>query len=83
MGKIIQVAFYRTESGREPVREWLSEMSIQEKKSISADIRAVEMGWPMGLPNGTIKKEQKTPKEDLELAKRRRNESFRGRSNEQ
>jgi len=50
MGKIIRVKFYRTESGNEPVREWLSEMTIQDKKLIGTDIRTVEMGWPKGLP---------------------------------
>ena len=50
MGKIIHVEFYRTESGNEPVREWLLEMPIQDKKLIGTDIRTVEMGWPKGLP---------------------------------
>jgi phage-related protein len=50
MSKIIRVEFYRTEFGNEPVREWLSAMSLPDKKIIGTDIRTVEMGWPKGLP---------------------------------
>jgi len=32
------------------VREWLQCLSSADKKAIGTDIRAVEFGWPLGLP---------------------------------
>jgi hypothetical protein len=44
-GKIIEVVFYRTASGNEPVRDWLKhEVSEDERKIIGADIKTVEYG---------------------------------------
>jgi hypothetical protein len=34
----LEVVFYRTQSGKEPVREWLQGLSKQDKKSIGGDI---------------------------------------------
>lgn len=48
--KRVHAFFYKTENGREPVREWLKEMSLQDKKSIGEDISAVEYLWPIGYP---------------------------------
>ena len=48
--KIIAVKFFRNESGKEPVREWLLELSKEDKKIIGADIKTVEFGWPIGMP---------------------------------
>ena len=48
--KKIKVAFYKTPSGNEPVREWLKSLPADEKKDIGEDIKAVEMAWPVGLP---------------------------------
>ena len=48
--KIIAVRFFRSESGKEPVREWLLELSKEDKKIIGADIKTVEFGWPIGMP---------------------------------
>jgi phage-related protein len=99
--------FFRTESGNEPVREWLKELSKQDKKAIGGDIKTVQYGWPLGMPvvrkmdpglwevrcrldkriarilftvkggqmvllHGLIKKSQKTPQADLQLAKDRK-----------
>src|SRR4030042_3110896 len=101
------VIFYRTENNNEPVREWLRELSQEERKIIGIEIRTVQIGWPLGMPlvkkldrdlweirckldnkiarviftmykdsivllHGFIKKSQKTPIKDLDLAKRRR-----------
>lgn len=49
-GKRVPVVFYRTEAGGEPVRESLRGLAIADKKAIGADIKAVEFGWPLGLP---------------------------------
>lgn len=102
----LRVVFYRTETGREPVREWLKDLTLEERKIIGQDIKTVQFGWPLGMPvvrkldeglwevrsrlphqiarvlftvddgimvllHGFIKKSQKTPSDDLNLAKRR------------
>jgi phage-related protein len=89
------------------VREWLNELSREDKRTIGRDIAKVQYGWPMGLPlcrplsgglwevraslpskrearvffgfhdgmlialHTMIKKTQKTPMEDLTLARLR------------
>jgi phage-related protein len=102
----LQVVFYQTAAGREPVREWLKSLPMQERKIIGEDIKTVQYGFPLGMPlvrklkpdlwevrsvlpnriarslftlyeghivllHGLIKKSQKTPVEDLELALKR------------
>ena len=39
--KTIPVRFYQDDSGNEPVREWLRELSTKDKKIIGRDIRIV------------------------------------------
>ena len=103
---ILQVVFYRTNTGSEPVRDWLKGLSKEERKIIGEDIKTVQLGWPLGMPlvrkidkglwevripldrkiarviftahegmmvllHGFIKKTQKTPTNDLKLAKQR------------
>lgn len=107
--------FQQGASGSEPVRDWLKALPLDEKKAIGEDIKAVQFGWPLGLPlvdhidgdiwevrtrlanriarvlfvvgavkavpqgagavmvllHGFIKKDKKTPKPDLDLAKDR------------
>jgi phage-related protein len=48
--KIIPAAFYCTETGTEPVREWLKGLSVEDRRIIGTDIRTVEFGWPVGMP---------------------------------
>ena len=48
--KRIVVRFYRTDSGREPVREWLLELSPEDRKIIGDDLQTLEFGWPVGMP---------------------------------
>jgi phage-related protein len=102
----LRVVFYKTESGKEPVRDWLKSLPQDEKKIIGQDIKTVQFGWPLGMPmvrkldrdlwevrsslsnriarviftvndgimvllHGFIKKSQKTPANDLALAKQR------------
>ena len=107
MKPILSIRFFASESGREPVRDWLkNDLSALERKIIGEDIRTVQFGWPMGMPlvdhidgniweirsklenriarvlfafiddemvllHGFIKKAQKTPKPELDLAKKR------------
>jgi phage-related protein len=47
---ILRVIFFRTSSGREPVREWLQEMSKEDRKAIGEDIKLVQFRWPLGMP---------------------------------
>jgi len=111
--KILKVYFYRTPTGKEPVRDWLKLRTTEEKKAIGEDIKTVEFLWPVGYPQVTkldkdlwevrtdlqdricrvfftiwkkymvllhciVKKTNKTPKQDLDLAKKRRNMVFVG-----
>jgi phage-related protein len=48
--KPIPLAFWRSAAGREPVREWLKELSREDKRTIGRDIAKVQFGWPIGLP---------------------------------
>lgn len=104
----IQVVFWRTEQGNEPVREWLKEMTKADRVKIGSDLALLQYGWPVGMPlcrslkgglweqrtrlanrrlariiftfcdgalvllHGFIKKSKKTPKDDLDLATRRK-----------
>jgi len=42
--------FQQGASGSEPVRDWLKALPLDEKKAIGEDIKAVQFGWPLGLP---------------------------------
>ena len=46
----MEVAFYRTDSGSEPVRDWLKGLAKAEKRIIGGDIKTVQYGWPLGMP---------------------------------
>ncbi len=48
--KKVSVAFYRSASGNEPVREWLKGLAKEDRKAIGIDIQTVEFGWPIGMP---------------------------------
>lgn len=48
--KQIEVAFFETETGHAPVREWLLELRREDRRRIGEDIRSVEFGWPIGMP---------------------------------
>ena len=103
---VLQVTFFRTEAGTEPVRDWLKGLQPTERRLIGEDIKTVQIGWPLGMPlvrkleqglwevrvtldhkiarvlfttldgrmvllHGFVKKSQKTPQSDLDLAKSR------------
>jgi phage-related protein len=46
----LRVLFYRSSSGREPVRDWLRSLSRESRKIIGDDIKTVQYGWPLGMP---------------------------------
>lgn len=98
--------FFRLDSGREPVRDWLKGLQAHDRKAIGEDIKTLQFGWPIGMPlarkmdnqlwelrsslldgiartfftiygddiillHGFVKKSQKTPANELALARRR------------
>ncbi|MEO5830287.1 MAG: type II toxin-antitoxin system RelE/ParE family toxin [Rhodanobacter sp.] len=106
---VLDVRFYATKAGAEPVRDWLRSLPVGDRKIIGDDIKTVQIGWPLGMPlvrnlepglwevrinlpdgiarvlfttegpnmvlvHGFIKKTQQTPKQDLELARKRMKE---------
>jgi phage-related protein len=108
--KKLPAAFFRTEAGNEPVRNWLIGLDAEDRKIIGDDIRDCEFAWPIGMPlcrslkgyaglweirsnlpsnriarvifcihdgamvllHGFIKKAQKTPEKEIEVAVARR-----------
>jgi hypothetical protein len=48
-GKTLTVYFFKSPSGNEPVRDWLKLRTLEEKKAIGEDIKAVEFLWPVGI----------------------------------
>ena len=48
--KKLNICFYRTNNGSEPVRNWLRKLEREEKKVIGEDIKTIQFGWPLGMP---------------------------------
>jgi phage-related protein len=48
--KKLPAVFFQTESGREPVREWLLSLPPEDRKAVGDDIRDCEFAWPIGMP---------------------------------
>jgi phage-related protein len=49
-GPILRVAFYASEGGREPVRDWLRGLERNDRQKIGADLKTAQFGWPIGMP---------------------------------
>ena len=47
---ILEVVFFRTETGSEPVRDWLRGLAREDRKAVGEDIKTAQFGWPMGMP---------------------------------
>jgi phage-related protein len=47
---ILEVVFFRTEAGNEPVREWLRALVREDRRTIGEDIKTAQCGWPIGMP---------------------------------
>ncbi|MEY2152962.1 type II toxin-antitoxin system RelE/ParE family toxin [Rhodanobacter sp. 115] len=50
LSPVLEVRFYATDQGREPVRDWLKSLSPDARKMIGEDIKTVQFGWPLGMP---------------------------------
>ncbi len=48
--KRLPAYFYRSDQGREPVREWLKNLNPEERNVTREDIKDVEFSWPVGMP---------------------------------
>lgn len=46
----LQVYFFKTSSGKQPVREWLNALPRQDRKTIGDDLKTAQFGWPLGMP---------------------------------
>ena len=46
----LPAVFFATETGVEPVRVWLKELPVEERKLIGEDIKTVQYRWPLGMP---------------------------------
>jgi phage-related protein len=47
---VLTVKFFRNQGGTEPVRDWLMALNKADRKSIGEEIKAVQLGWPLGMP---------------------------------
>jgi phage-related protein len=105
----LDVVFFRTDAGSEPVREWLLSLTKDERKAIGDDVLKVQFCWPIGKPlvgnlgdglwevrsglgdriarvifcvegrimvllHGFVKKTQKAPRHELDLAIKRKSQ---------
>ena len=50
MNPTLEVCFFKTESGAEPVRDWLRDLPAIDRKTIGEDIKTAQLGWPLGMP---------------------------------
>lgn len=110
----IELVFYRSGGGNEPVRDWLVKLPEANRRSVGLDLQRVQYRWPVGMPlvrpmgkglfevrtslsdgtiarvlfcfhdgelyalHGFVKKTQKTPGVELELARKRQKEVENG-----
>jgi len=46
----LQAIFFETESGNQPVRDFILACTREDRKEIGSDIFTVQKGFPLGLP---------------------------------
>jgi phage-related protein len=46
----IELVFYATAGGNEPVREWLTRLPIENRRAVGQDLQRVQYRWPVGMP---------------------------------
>ena len=47
---VLNVRFFCTDAGNEPLREWLTDLPREHRRMIGIDIKTVQLGWPIGMP---------------------------------
>jgi phage-related protein len=47
---LIQIIFYQTPSGSEPVRDWIRSLETEDRHIIGLDLMRVQTQWPIGMP---------------------------------
>ena len=50
MDRPLPAVFFRTEAGREPVREWLQGLLKHERRIIGINVMTVQYRWLLGMP---------------------------------
>jgi phage-related protein len=48
--KRVPLVFFRTDAGREPVRDWLLELPKSDRRIVGEGLKQLEYGWPIGMP---------------------------------
>lgn len=46
----IELVFYRSAAGNEPVRDWLAGLAAENRRAIGLDLQRVQYRWPVGMP---------------------------------
>lgn len=46
----IELVFYRSAAGNEPVRNWLAGLPAENRRAIGLDLQRVQYRWPVGMP---------------------------------
>lgn len=46
----IELVFYRSAVGKEPVRDWLGRLPEDNRRAIGMDLQRVQYRWPVGMP---------------------------------
>jgi phage-related protein len=46
----VELVFFRTDVGGEPVREWLKGLGQEERRTIGTDLLRAQWRWPAGMP---------------------------------
>ncbi|MFN2136254.1 MAG: type II toxin-antitoxin system RelE/ParE family toxin [Candidatus Promineifilaceae bacterium] len=49
-GLRLQVYFFKTASGKQPVRDWLKALPEADRRIIGNDLKTAQFGWPLGMP---------------------------------
>ena len=46
----IDLYFYRSAGGNEPVRDWLKALPEDQRREVGLDLQRVQYRWPIGMP---------------------------------
>ena len=46
----IELVFYRTDPGNEPVRDWLLGFDPGNRREVGLDLQRAQYRWPVGMP---------------------------------